>query len=980
MARRVSSPSFVGRAAELTALRDALERAATGAPGVVLVAGESGVGKSRLLSELAAAALESGALVLRGDCIELGEGELPYAPIVGALRDLVRLVEPGTLDELPVAGRAELARLVPELAPAAAPRGTPSQPVLFEAALALFARLAEDQPVLLVLEDVHWADRSTRDLFAFLARNLRRERVLVVASYRSDELHRRHPLRGLLAEVERLPGTERVALARLSLAEVEEQLAGILESPPSADLVARVHARSEGNPFFAEELVAAGAEDRLPDSLRDALMLRIEALSDEAQGLLRVLAVAGRPVPGALLATAVGASDDALSSPLREAVTHNIVTVTDAEGQFRFRHALFGEAVYDDLLPGERARLHRAVAQALAADPARAGASESIGAAELAHHWHAAHDLPAALISAVRAGIASRSAGALAEAARQFSVALELWDQVPGAEERAGISHGALLQQTGETAHLAADHDQAAALLTLAVHELEDAGDATAAALAQSQLGRCLWAAGRSSEGLAAHSRAVELMPATPTAERAEVLALLARTLMLKDRVPESLPVAEEALAIARAVGARQPEGHALNTLGVDTAQLLDREAGIEHVRAALQIAEELGAREDIGSGYMNLGDLIDQSGRIEEAAELAIEGIAVCERVGVGRLFGPFLGGEISLRLIRLGRYGHAERLIDQGLRLQPTGLAQVGLHQARAQLLIERGEPELAAPELELVRNIVARADDVQWLAPFVATEMELALWRGDADAAAGVAERALSRLGGAVYVSQIAPLHAHALRAEADRRARARARSEPAPPDRTGELRAGVGDLLGPRSGPEVHAWAALARAEAERADDGAGAAGFGEAAGLFAALAMPFRTAYARFREVEAALAEGARGRDVADRLGDARALASEIGATLLLAEIEGLARRGRVPLATTDEVEAVAPPPSDHFGLTPRELEVLALVAEGHTNREIGDQLYMSDKTASVHVSRILSKLSVRNRGEAAATAHRLGLT
>jgi DNA-binding NarL/FixJ family response regulator len=979
MARRVSSPSFVGRGAELAALREALERAGGGVPGVVLVAGESGVGKSRLLSELAEAAREAGALVLQGDCIELGEGELPYAPIVGALRDLVRVVEPGTLDALPVTGRNELARLVPELAPAAAPGGVPSQPVLFEAALALLARLADDRPVVLVLEDVHWADRSTRDLFAFLARNLRRERVLVVATYRSDELHRRHPLRGLLAELERLPGTERLELARLSRAEVEEQLAGILDRRPSADLVTQVHARSEGNPFFAEELLAAGAEGRLPDSLRDALMLRVEGLSDEAQALLRVLAVAGRPVPGALLAAAVGASDDALSPPLREAVSHNIVTVTDAEGHFRFRHALFGEAVYDDLLPGDRGRLHRSVAEALAGDRALAGASESIGAAELAHHWHAAHDLPAALAAAVRAGAASRSAGALAEAARQFSVALELWDQVPDAEARAGISHGVLLQRAGEAAHLAADHDQAAALLTLAVQELAAAGDATAAAVAQSQLGRCLWVAGRSSEGLAAHSRAVELMPTTPTAARAEVLALLARTLMLKDLVPESLPVAEEALAIARAVGARQQEGHALNTLGVDIAQLFDRERGIEHIRAALEIAVELGAREDIGSGYMNLGDMIDQSGRLEEAAELAIEGIAACERAGVGRLFGAFLGGELALRLIRLGRHEDAERFLDQGLGLKPGGLAAGALHQARAQLLIERGEPELAAPELELVREMVVRSNDVQWLAPFAATEIELALWRGDAAAAAILAERALDRLGDALYLAQIAPLYAHALRAEADRRALARARSEPAPPGRTAALREGLRDLLGPATGPESHAWTALARAEAERADDGAAAAAFGAAADRFAALAIPFRTAYARWREVEAALAEGARGRDVADRLGEARALAAGLGAALLLAEIEALARRGRVPVAAAED-EVVAPPPEDPFGLTPRELEVLALVAEGHTNREIGDRLYMSGKTASVHVSRILVKLSARNRGEAAATAHRLGLT
>ena len=220
MARRVSSPSFVGRGAELAALSTALDRSAAGVPAVVLVAGESGVGKSRLLSEFAAAARDGGALVLEGECIELGEGELPYAPVVGALRHLARVLEPGTLDDLAPASRRELARLVPELAPADGPAGAPSQPVLFEAVLALLARLAGDEPVLVVLEDMHWADRSTRDLLAFVARNLRRERVMVVASYRSDALHRRHPLRPLLAELDRLPGAERIQLERLSRAEV----------------------------------------------------------------------------------------------------------------------------------------------------------------------------------------------------------------------------------------------------------------------------------------------------------------------------------------------------------------------------------------------------------------------------------------------------------------------------------------------------------------------------------------------------------------------------------------------------------------------------------------------------------------------------------------------------------------------------------------------------------------------------------------
>jgi DNA-binding CsgD family transcriptional regulator len=986
VARRVSSPSFVGRGADLAALSTALARSAAGVPAVVLVAGESGVGKSRLLAEFAAGARDGGVLVLEGECIELGDGELPYAPVVGALRHLVRVLEPGTLDDLSPASRRELARLVPELAPADTPPGAPSQPVLFEAVLALLARLAGDEPVLVVLEDMHWADRSTRDLLAFLARNLRDERVMVVASYRSDALHRRHPLRPLLADLDRLPNAERVELERLSRAEVQEQLAGILERAPDPDLVTRVHERSEGNPFFAEELVAAGADGPLPDSLRDALLLRTDALSEQAQEILRILAAAGRPVPGALLAAAAGTPDADLSPALREAVGHSVISVTEGDGDFRFRHALFGEAVYDDLLPGDRARLHRELARALAGDPALAGASESIAAAELAHHWHAAHELPAALAAWVRAGAASMSAGALAEAARHFGVALELWDQVPDAEARTGTTHAGLLQRAGEAAHLAGDHDHGAALLTRAAEGFEAAGDITPAALARTQLGRALWAAGRTEEAIAAHTRAVELMPATPTVERAGVLALQARTLMLRDRAAESRPVAEEALAIARSAGVRQAEGHALNTLGVDIAFLGDRERGIEHVRAALAIATDEGVAEDIGSAYVNLSDLIDQAGRLEEAAELGLEGMAACQAAGIGRMYGGFLASEVALRLIRLGRYDRAERLISEALATEPTGITGVTLGHSRAQLLLERGDLDGAGSELDRVREMTERTDDLQWVAPFAATEMELALWRGDADAAGAIGERVLARFDEAVFLASIAPVHAHALRAEADRWAWARARSEqPAHPGRSERLRAGLDRLVALDPGPELRAWAALARAEAERAGDRReeAAVAFGETAELFGALAMPFRTAYARLREVEVALAAGSRAREVADRLAEAHRLATGIAAPLLLAEIEGLARRGRVsvaPAGDADEGDAADAPPGDPLGLTARELEVLALVAEGQTNRQIGERLYMSDKTASVHVSRILNKLSVRNRGEAAAIAHRLGLT
>ena len=708
MARRVSSPSIVGRVAELEALRDGLAAAAEGAPRVVLVAGESGVGKSRLLAEFVAGASADGVLVLEGDCIELGDGELPYAPIVGALRDIARVVEPSILAELPEPGRQELGRLLPALTAAAAPAVAASPPVLFEAVLGLFARLAKESPVLLAIEDIHWADRSTRDLLAFLARSLRSDRLLIIATYRIDELHRRHPLRGLLAELARLPRIDRLDLGRLSHDEVAEQLAGILGSVPSADLVRRIHRRSEGNPFFAEELLAADADGALPDTLRDALLLRIEALPEASRHLLRFLAAAGRPVLGGLLGAAAGATDDVVSAAMREAVGQHVVSVSKDQ-RFRFRHALFGEALYDDLLPGERSEVHRALAQALAGVPGFAPESESIAAAELAHHWQAAHVLPEALAASTAAGAAARAAGAYAEAARHFDAALKLWDQVPDAPLRAGVSRAAILRDAGEAAHLAGDYEEGTVYLAEAADAFLDEQDHTAAALVQVRLGRCFWAAGRSDDAIAAHARAVALMPLEATAERAQVLAMMARVLMVSDRLAQSLPIAEQALAIARAVDAREAEGHALNTIGIDVAELGDRERGIAILRVALAIAQELGFPDELGSSYVNISDQIDQAGRIEEAAELAIEGMRATERAGAVRLHGAFLAAEAASRLIRLGRYQDAERLVAEALTRNAGGRTEAALHQRRAQILIERGHPAAAEHALDLARRTI-------------------------------------------------------------------------------------------------------------------------------------------------------------------------------------------------------------------------------------------------------------------------------
>ncbi len=257
MARTLGDPAFVGRRAELARLAGALDRAKGGDAGAVLLGGEAGVGKTRLVGEFVRAAAAAGAQVLRGGCIELGEASLPYAPVVEALRGLARRTPRARLDALLGSGRGQLARLLPELGPAdpSPAGGDPldgAQLALFERLLSLLVRLGEDAPLVLVLEDLHWSDRSSRDLLAFLVHSLADARVLVVATFRTDELRRTHPLRPFLAQLERDDRVERLDLTPFDRVELAEFLVALLGEPPPADLADEVFERSQCNAFFAE--------------------------------------------------------------------------------------------------------------------------------------------------------------------------------------------------------------------------------------------------------------------------------------------------------------------------------------------------------------------------------------------------------------------------------------------------------------------------------------------------------------------------------------------------------------------------------------------------------------------------------------------------------------------------------------------------------------------------------------------------------
>jgi len=958
--RHISSPVFVGRAEQLEVLDAALAEARAGAASTVLVSGEAGIGKTRLLEEFAARASAAGARVLIGNCIELGDGALPHAPLAAILRQLER---------------EELTAVLGPARTVLDPAAPDNQASRLELVLAMLGRLGELAPAVIAIEDLHWADRSTRDLLAFLIRSLRREPIVLVATYRSDELHRRHPLSAFLAA--QAGSVERIELARFDEDELVRLVTAIRGEAPSPELAARLLARSEGNAFLAEELLAAAGTE-LPDTLRDALLARVERLPDAAQAVLRVAACAGPRVPHRLLSTTAGLPERELEDALHDAVTHHVLVRSGGDA-YAFRHALLREAVYADVLPGERARLHAAIARALNDAPDLASEGVTVAAAECAHHWKAAHELDEALAASVAAGRAAARVAAFPEAQRHFEYALDVWDRVSGADARAGMDRIDLTLRAADVANLAADRERAIALARDATARLDARREPVRAGLAQERLGRYLWLVGREDEAAAACREAVATLPADPpSAERARVVAAEGQLLMLRGHAREAIARCEEALSVARAVGARAEQGHALNTLGTCRSDVGEHEAGEACLREALAIALELELSDDIGRAYVNLSDCIDQAGRIDEAARLALEGFEASRSLGLGTGYRAMLLGEAAHRMFRTGRWDDAAQLANQALALRAGGLVEGSAQATLAQIADARGDPDAAQDGLARARAANASA---MWTAPVDAAVAELELSAGRPAAARDIVARGLARSDDEEYPFFTARLYWIGLRAEAELAEAARAEFHHAP-ERDARARAAelaeriaaqVAATSPGRPAPELLLYAALCTAELTRAVHTPDPAAWDPPIARADALGIPAAAAYARWRRAEASLTLGQRHAAV-EPLRAAAAAAARLGARPLLEKIRALARRGRVELGGATEATA-----ADGLDLTARERDVLRLIASGRTNREIGAELYMSPKTASVHVSRILRKLNARGRVEAAAIAHRRGL-
>ena len=1015
MSGRASSPVLVGRDEQMAALEAAFASVRQGGPSAVLLGGEAGVGKSRLVSEFGRTAALAGARVLTGGCLALGTDGLPYAPFTAVLRDLVHEMGADAVAAmLPGRTTRGLARLLPELGdPDTGGDPAEARARLFEEVLSALEHLTRHSPVVLVIEDAHWADRSSRDLLTFLIGNQRAlSGLLIVVTFRSDELHRTHPLRPLLAWMDRIAWVERVDLPRLTRHDTGELVVRILGRTPAGDLADALYHRSEGNPLFVEALLCCDGElsAQLPESLRDLLLESVRRLPEDTQEVLRVASAGGETTGHALLGAVTGLDDAALTGAVRPAVIANVLHPR-GDG-YAFRHELIREAVHEDLLPGEHGRLHSRFAEAIDADPTLVPPGRA--AVEMAHHWHSAHDSAWALIGAWRAAAQAGRAVAAAERLSLLARVLELWEQVPDAAERIGADHTQVLEEATAAANDAGEFERGIALATSAVRELDPATDPVRVAKLLGDRGNFKKKLGRKDYARDLQE-ALEYVPADvspPT--RVAILLTLAHC---PPEITNDRSYAEEALALARRTGDEANEANALLTLAMynaDPGQQAPSDSGpLELIAQARDMAERRGAEEVLLHAAVNESHLLEGAGEHELAAEAARRATVNADIQLLSRTRGSVLAINQAEPLFALGRWDEALTISTGAMDryLAPGPLNRALLHVITGSIVLARGDLAGAAQSVLTARDALrsARYEDQHQL-PLARLEILFALAKDGPAAALATASQMVDRfdLSGSspryawpVVVAGAGAVLAAARLAGVSRDERLRDEAAAiadrlrtvaekletfGPAQRAGRLTFAAADA------DAAHLLAAFAEADhpgagtAGTAGEAAGAAG--EAAGLLAAwdqaaaawagLSEPYPLGETLLHAAEAALACGDRDA-AAERLQRAVPLAGGLAAQPLSDQIAILARRARIRLAHDGAVLGDPGSAAGELGLTERELEVLRLVAAGRSNREIAAELFISPKTASVHVSNILGKLNVASRGEAAAKTHTLRL-
>ena len=989
---------FVGRENEMSRLLEALGGDAL----AVLVVGDAGVGKTRFVDEGMARAAAAGTAMLRGECLPLA-GTLPLLPVAGALGELRRLeggrLLAAALDTAPAYVRREVGRLLPGIGPGDAAGedgqdGEWSRERLFAAVAELLAAVAgrAASGCGLVIEDVHWADSATLDCLTFLRRAGRGVPVRVVATCRGDEGPLAAHVAAWLADVRGTAGAEEIRLGPLSPTEVAVQVADLSGGGPvSPQVVEELYARAEGNPFFTEQLVAAamagGAAGALqvppglPARLAELLAARAGRCAGDARAVLAGLAVAGRPLTEDLLDAVTGLGTEAVRQGLRELAAARLLA-DDVAGGHRPRHALLAEAVIGGLLPGERAVLHERTAQALA------GTGDQTLAAEVAGHWRAAdrpaEELPARLAAAE----AAEQVFGYAEAAAHWRRAIELCPAQPAAAAAAGIDLPRIYVRAIDALFHSGDSRQAGLAADEAYRRFADHADPATAAVIHHCAGYYR-AIDTPAAGLPLVEEALRLFErAPPSFDHADALLDYGSLFMLniEGRLEASVPALDRALEIAEAAGATALIPRILSVMAYTAFMRGHLENGFAILERAWALARAAQDGPSLVWLAVNESDDLLKLARFQRAAEVASRGLDDARRAGLQSWeTATILTANAAEALLALGRTADAAAVIAQRATT-PPGRDHWLVQVARAEVELLSGDAEAAASR-QLIPAIINRAD---FAFDGMQRAAEAALWAGQPEDAIRETRRALALFKAPDLTIFCGRLLAAGMRACADLAEQARARRDPpallAAAETADSLVTWVERMGGGGAPFTDHPFVATIPAEratwdAERirlagpSDPEA----WGSAVKAWQSLGWPHRAGYAWWRQAEALLDAGEPAAAAAGALRAAAAAAS--GHAPLLAQIRALAGRARIALLPPTEAApapaaAKADPP---YGLTGRELTVLRLLAAGRTNAQIGTELYISPKTAGVHVSNILHKLGVSGRVQAAAVAERAGL-
>ncbi|PSK90523.1 regulatory LuxR family protein [Murinocardiopsis flavida] len=1014
-----TSPLFVGRDAELGVLLDHARAARTEGSAMLLLSGDAGVGKSRLLAEYAART--GNTRVLAGGCLELGVEGLPFAPFVAVLRQLLRESGRDLFDALAADGEQELARLLPELGQAPGDRYE-ARGRLFEQVLRALQETAEPDGLTVIIEDLHWADSATRDLLVFLVRNLDTPGVQLLVSYRADDIHRGHQLRRLLPELERLPTVAQLELTPLSREDAALQAAAIRGAELHPDEVDALYGRSAGNPLFVESLAAHTQliGSLVPDRPRELLLSSLERLGDTERSIVKaaaVGAVSSDHIEHEMLAHVIDLPDHELDAALLAIVDSNVLRV---EGTgYRFRHSLLREAVHQDLLPGQHARLHLRYAEALDTRPELVPADRI--ASEQAHHFHAAHELPRALSAAWWAAVRAGEALAFAEELRMAERVIELWDRVPDSARRVeGVSLAEVLYRAAGAAHDSGDPARAKELCDAGLAEFpadtaETAGtagepspspadgsahdDAVLRALHLRLRGRSRIQLA-DDDGIDDYWAALDVHP-IDNWRYGFLLAIIARELMMRGGTvpagklsPQALgddpantaaaPADERAITVAdlaraalrhaAASGDRCAEADAHITLGTlygndgrfDAAVAAFGE-GVDIARAAHEPALEL-------RGISNKSAFLREIGRLDEAVDAADLGLARAHQSNLHRTMSTFVMLNKAEALRDRGELAAARDAVANGLSWAKPPLWRSFMHVVDGTIALAQGDLATAETVLGHIRHLgtlrfahlqhaicsATFAIDAHRVFGDTASAIDIARSVSDASFEAG---SALS-YGWPLLQSAAQALHAHRAAEGFDAAADLH--------DRISALVDRIPVHCAVQGAWRSSVRATLLNAEAAPADDAHAA--WGAAVQEWAATGLSLQRADAQLGAAAAAAAAGDR-HSAAPLLRAAAHAAKESGAEPLERRVTDLARRTGIALDATP----ASAPPGPPAGLTPRETEVLRLLSRGRTNAEIAGELFISAKTASVHVSNILGKLGLANRGAAAAHARELGL-